>query len=216
MKIFTSVLLDWKGNIIESESFEYFGPIAKCDRSLTNDAEQAQKTAVQTAGNYQAAGQGIQQSLVPRLEQQAVNPTGFGAFGLGEMETGAEQTAAGASGAAAEQARLRANRTGNAASLGSVQAAGAGEAAKAGGSALQSILSRNAQLKATQQQQANQGLEGVLGEDIKGNLGAEGLVPEDIKAASEAEQFGWLQDVGQGIKDFKTLTSSGGGGGGGG
>ena len=127
MKIFTSVLLDWKGNIIESESFEYFGPIAKCDRSLTNDAEQAQKTAVQTAGNYQAAGQGIQQSLVPRLEQQAVNPTGFGAFGLGEMETGAEQTAAGASGAAAEQARLRANRTGNAASLGSVQAAGAGE-----------------------------------------------------------------------------------------
>lgn len=217
MKIYTRIALDWDGNIIESESYDYHGPLALCDRSLVQNAKDASKTAQQTAGNYQAAGNQIQGDLVPRLEREAVNPTGYGTFGLGDMESAAEQSAAGASGTAQEGMRLRAMRTGNAAGLGSGQAAAAEGAARAGGSALQDILAKNAELKANQASKANSQLGDVLGENIHGNLSAQGLVPEDINAATNASKVGWVQNV-EGLGDtaanlIKAFKTKGGGGG---
>ena len=96
-------------------------------------------------------------------------------------------------------------RTGNAAGLGAIEAGGAGAGARASGSALQSILAKNAELKANQMSEANRGLGGILGEDIRGNIGAEGLVPEDIKTAVGAGQAGWLQNLYGGVNSIANL-----------
>lgn len=199
MKVYTRIVVDMtSGKVLAVESYQYHGPIALADRALTAQAEQAGKTAQQTAGQYGAAAGGVQANLVPRLESWAGGAApGFGPFGLSEMETAAEQTAGSASGSAQEQAKLRAMRTGNAAGVGATQAASAEGAARAGGSALQDILARNAALKAQQMSEANRGLEGVLGEDIRGQTAALGIVPEDVNAAANAQKVGWLQDTTQ-------------------
>ena len=216
MRVWTECEIDIEsGKVSRGTSFTYYGPVALCNRSLVNDSEQGIKTANKTAGDYGAAAGQIQADLVPRLEKQAVNPQGFGTFGLGEMETGAEESAAGASGKAKEAMSLNALRSGNAAGLGADQVGAAGETARAGGSAWQSIMSKNAQLKASQQEQANQLESGVLGENIKGQLSAEGLVPEDVKAGADANSTGWVQDLTGGLDAganlIKALKYKGGG-----
>ena len=224
MKIHTRIIVDMQtGEVLLDEFYEYSGPLALCDRSLQSQATQAANTASQTAGNYGAGAAGIQANLVPRLEREAVNPPGYGSFGLGEMETANQETAAGATGSAQEAAKLRSMRTGNAAGLGAIEAGGAGAGARASGSALQSILAKNAELKANQMSEANRGLGGILGEDIRGNIGAEGLVPEDIKAGVAAGNSGWLQNLTKMIAAIRggggtnlNLGGSGGGSGGGG
>lgn len=196
MKVYTRIVLDsstW--NIVEADHYEYDGPVALCDRALAQQAVQGGKQAEQTAGQYGAAAGGIQGFLLPQLERQTTTPAGFGPFGLAEMETGAESTAAGASGAAQERAKLNAMRTGNAAGLASTQAAAAEGAARAGGSALQDILAKNAQLKAEQQLSAQRQLGQLYGEDVGAQTRALGILPEDVSAGANAEKVGWLQNV---------------------
>ena len=198
------------------ESYSYQGPLVLCDRALQAAADNARETASGQAGNYGGAGQGIQANLVPRLETQATNPEGFGPFGLADMQTAAEQTAAGATGAAKEEARLRAMRTGNAAGVGATTAAAAGEGARATGSAVQSILAKNAELKANQQDTANKELAGIMGEDYKAQGEEAGLIPEDINAAIKSKSVGWMQDWNQFNQDLggslKDAAMIGGGG----
>ena len=213
MRIYTRIFLDWNGNILESESYDYSGPLILCDRSLQAQAEQAGKTAASTAGNYGSAAEGIAANVVPRLESEAVNPPGYGPFGLSEMETAAESSGAGATGAAQERARLEAMRTGNRAGIGAITAGAAGEGARGAGSALQSILAKNAELKASQREQANRGLEGVLGEDIGAQGRAEGVVPEDINAAVNAGKSGWFQNLVNMLAAIRGGTPSAGGAG---
>ncbi len=207
MRIYTKIVWDCDGTLLESESCEYTGDIALCDRAAQSAANQARKTAEGQAGTYGATAQGIEGDIVPRLENEAQSGgPGYGPIGLGDMETEAIQTGAGASGAATERARLSAIRTGNRAGVGAVTAAGAGESARATGGALQAILAKNAQLKAQQREQANQELVGLVGEDIKGQGMEAGLVPEDINASVNAGKSGWLQNT---LATIATLTGSG-------
>ena len=212
MKVWIEVTFDIEtGNVSRETFYEYEGPLALCDRSLQAQANQAEKSAAGTAANYGAEGAGIQSSLVPRLEQQAINPMGYGS-GLGAMETSALQTGAGATGAAQEQARLQAMRTGNAAGLGAITAASAGEGARGTGGALQSILAKNAELKARQQQEANTGLQGILGEDVRGQVANAGLVPENINAGVNAGKSGWFQNLMEYMKTASNAAAGAGGG----
>jgi hypothetical protein len=156
-------------------------------------------TAAQDASNYGAFGQGLAGNLAPRLEQQATNPQGYGASGLATMETANLAGSAATSGAAQQEAKLRAMRTGNAAGLPAEQAAIAGETARASGSGLQDILSKNAMLKEQQRLEANKDLMGLAGQETTAGLDYSKLVPEDINAALNAEQTGWLQNVEGGL-----------------
>jgi hypothetical protein len=202
MKIHTKTTWDIEtGKVLFDSFYLYSGPLALCDRALTQQAQQAESTAAGTAAGYGAQAAGIQGSIVPRLESYAAgNTPGYGPFGLSEMETAAEQTGAGATGAAQERSRLRAMRTGNAAGLGATDVASAGEGARATGGALQSILANNAKLKESQQEMANRSLSGILGEDIGAQTAEAGLVPEDIKtemAATQSDPWaGWMKQFG--------------------
>lgn len=215
MKVWTELVVDIETGKVSRETFyEYSGPVALCDRALQQQATQAAKTATGTAAGYGAEAGGIQGNLVPRLESWAVNPPGYNPMDLAMMETGAGETAAANTGSAQQAMRLRAMRTGNVAGLGAGEAAAAGEGARASGSALQSILAKNAELKSRQQSEANRGLEGILGEDIRGQVANAGLVPEDINAGVNAGKVGWLQNMTQILDALKGAggTSSSGAG----
>lgn len=207
MRIYTRIVIDCDGRILDSDSFEYQGPLALCDRALTQSANQAGQNATVASGQYGANAQGIQGNVVPRLEQYSANGgPGYGAIGEGQMETEAAQTTAAATGSAAERARLRAMRTNNAGAVGATDAAAAGEAARAGGSTLQQILAKNATLKSQQQGQATTELGNIMGEDIRGQSEEARLVPEDINAGIEAGKSGWLQNA---LNTFSTLSQAG-------
>lgn len=196
MRIHTQVQIDLETGRIEHEAgYEYYGPLACCDRALTQMATQAGKTATQVGADYGATAGQIQSGLIPRLTQQAVEPPGYGPMGLAQMETVQEAQAAAETGAEAEQARLKGMRTGNVASIGAEQVAGAEGASRSMGGALQRILAQNAMLKTQQQEQANRMLTGLAGQDIQAQEAAMRLVPENIRTAIDAQKVGWLQNV---------------------
>ena len=195
MRVHTVLLFDIESGILEFEQgFDWNGPVARLDRALTNQATQAAQTAQQQAAGYGGAAGQIQAGLIPQLTSMATTPPGFGTD-LGAMETAAMGSAAAASGASAEQSALRAMRTGNVAGLGAEQVGAAGAAARVGGNALQNILAKNAELKASQQQAALGGLERLTGEDIHGQAAMAGLIPRDIEAGIQAQSHGWLQNL---------------------
>ncbi len=207
MRIHNCTIFDIEsGAVLYDSAEDYQGPLALCDRALQQAADEARTTASGQAGNYGGAGQAVQANLVPRLEKEAVTPEGFGPFGVAEMKTAAEQTGAAASGAAKEEARLRAMRTGNAAGVGATTAAAAGEGARATGSMLQGILAKNAELKANQQDAANKELAGIMGQDYQAQGEEAGLVPRNIEQGLAAGRQGWLQNT-EGV--IKTLSDIG-------
>lgn len=207
MKIHIKTVIDMEtGIVVEDQSYHYDGPVALCDRSLVSRAKTAQDQAAQAAGAYGAQAGQTGGFLTPQLEKWTVSPPGYGALGLGQMETSAVQAARGRQGAMEEASRLRALRTGNAAGLGSLEAAEAQGGARGAGSAVEDILAKNAMLKASQQESAQRGLEGMYGTEMRGQLGAMGQQAEDINTATRASQTGWLQNA-EGI--VKTLQGMG-------
>src|SRR5487761_2105730 len=180
------------GAALECISFDYSGPVALCDRTLVNQAQNAATTASTTAGRYGAGASDIYSNVVPTLERYTTTPPGYQPLDLATMKTEAQSGAAATSGKIAQEAKLRAMRTGNAAGVGSEEVAGAEAGARVGGGAVQDILAQNAKLKEMQRQQAFGGLENIYGQNVSGELGAQEVVPKDI---SEATRAGWLQNL---------------------
>jgi hypothetical protein len=144
-------------------------------------AKSAAGQAMSTAAGYGAEAGDIGSLLVPKLEQEALHPTGFDPNDLNAMLVGGEQGAGGANASVAGEAGLRAARTRNTGALSSVL----DEASRNRGRQLSEnalgVQGQNAALKQKQQQAGLTGLESVRGGDIKANLEAQGLVPQDIK-----------------------------------
>src|SRR5512146_3039128 len=164
MRIYTKVVIDIStGKLLNSEFFDYAGPVALCDRSQQAAADAARNQATQSAGQYGGTAQNTSGQLVPQLQQWTTAPPGYGPTGLAEMETRSVQAANAKAGAAQEASRLRAMRTGNEAGLGALEAAEARGGAQGAGSAVEDILAKNAMLKASQQEAAQRQLGGLYG-----------------------------------------------------
>jgi hypothetical protein len=161
-----------------------------------------------TAAGYGAEAGDIGSLLVPKLEQEALHPTGFDPNDLNAMLVGGEQGAGGANASVAGEAGLRAARSRNTGALSSVL----DEASRNKGRQLSEnalgVQGQNAALKQKQQQAGLTGLEGVRGGDIKANIEAQGLVPEDINAwvKSMQAQPGVFQDI---LSSIDTLAGAG-------
>lgn len=215
MRIHSRVVFDFEtGRVLEEEGFEHSGSLALCDRSLHDQGQQAGKTATQTGAQLGATGAGILSGILPTLQRSATgNAPGFGAAGLSNMMTQAALATGAETGKSAEDARLRAMRTGNVAGAGAVEAAGAEGATRAYGGGLQDILAQNEKLKEMQRSQALGELGDIYKTDVGEGVRAQSLVPSDINAATQAEKVGWLQNaiaLGQlGINAFSALARTG-------
>lgn len=199
MRVHTKVVVDIEtGRVIEDDCQEYPDdlPLALCDRSIQAGAGQAGKTAGTDAGGYQSQADAAYGAGAPTMFRWAGGQTpGFGAIGLADMQNAAMSSAAAARGAGEETARLRAMRTGNAAALPAEQTAAAAGAARAGGSALQNILAKNAMLKEHQQEVGLRGTMGLYGAAGKQQLGEQELQNQLMRTQLQAGRSGWLQNM---------------------
>jgi len=145
---------------------------------------------------YASQALGVNSVLAPAATAQMINPQGFNPTTMGQMTTAAEQTAGGSNASAAGQAGLRAARTRN---IGSGQAATA-QASRGAGENLSEInagiQSQNAKLKATQQQEGQNTLGRIYGEDVNAGNNALGLANQAVDIAGK-QKPGYWQNFGQ-------------------
>lgn len=78
MKITTKAVYDWEGNLLEWQGYEYDGPLAECKRDKAKETAQNQMNLMNELTQKNLATQlGMVQPLVPSLQAEYQNPTGF-------------------------------------------------------------------------------------------------------------------------------------------
>lgn len=132
---------------------------------------------------------GLASTLEPALESQLTNPTGFGASDLSAMNTAAGEAAAGASAGRAGAMRRAAARTRNAGGYAAAEDEAAREGGRQATTAALDIAGKNAQLKASQRENAARELSGLYGTDIGASVNALGLVPNMVNAGTKASEY---------------------------
>jgi hypothetical protein len=145
---------------------------------------------------YASQALGINSALAPALTAEAINPQGINPTTMGQMTTAAEQTAGGSNAGIAGTAGLRAARTRN---IGSGQAATeeAGRGAAEDLSQINAgIQTKNADLKAHQQQAGLSGLGAMYGTDVNAGENALGLANSAVDIAGK-QKPGFWQNFGQ-------------------
>jgi hypothetical protein len=178
------------------------------DRSLQQTAQQGAKTAQQVGGQYgNQAGQ-VGAQLVPTLERDINNPTGYTPSQSNAMLVAGEQGAGGATAGVTGQAGLNAMRTRNSGAMSGVL----DQAARTRGQTLSenalNVQNQSARLAQSKRADALRQLQGIYGTDVSAQLGAMGQVAPDVNAGVNAGQVGWLQNT-EGI--LKALGELGGG-----
>lgn len=164
-------------------------------RAAEGMARGAGLTAMSTANQYGTEATGIGSMLVPELEKEAMNPTGFNPTDLNAMIVGGQQAAGGTNASIAGEAGLRAARSRNTGSISGILDEAARARGRENSNTALAVQGENARLKERQRQAGLSGLESVRGTDINADLKAQGLVPEDIKAWTDASKSGWLQNT---------------------
>lgn len=183
--------------------------------SRTNTAKQAAGTATSNAGSYGSDASNIGSALVPQLQKQATNPTGYTPTQQNNMLVAGEQGAGGANAGIVGQAGLTAARTHNNGALSGVLDSAARSKQQTLSQNALGVQNKQADLQQRQMDSAQKGLEGLYGTNVNAQLGNERLVPEDLQAEAPNN----FQDVLGGINAASGLVSAfkkpGGGGQGG-
>lgn len=177
------------------ESYEYDGPLALADRAAQGQANQAQTTAANTAGQEGATAQNIQSSLLPYYKQEMNTQHGFSPTQQNEMLTYAEAGSGGATSGLDEAAKLEAARTGNTASLGGELRDISQNNQKTEANASEGIGAADVAAAKQLNQQGAQGEAGLYGADTTAMLNAMGIQTGDINAEVNAGNSGWFQNM---------------------
>lgn len=119
MRIYTKVVMDWNGNVLEREGFEYNGPLALCDRSTSKKiANQGIANSEQDQTNAQSAltqtnkALGDYSSNLSKFMQFGRDTYGENGEFMKDQNTLANTTAAAGSNAIKGNLALNAMRTG--------------------------------------------------------------------------------------------------------
>jgi hypothetical protein len=164
-------------------------------RDATNQALNAGTTAAQTGAAYGANASTIGSALVPQLNRQLQNPSGFSQQDIGAMLSsglaGAGGATAGLGGAAAKMGMAERSPMGFSAALDSA----ARSRDKAAASTSEGITARNADVKMQQQSQAGDLLSKLYGTNVQGQNEATGQISKDVDAGVDASKTGWLQNL---------------------
>ena len=183
--------------------------------SRTNTAKQAASTASSTGAGYGANATQIGSSLVPQLEKQATNPTGYTPTQQNNMLVAGEQGAGGANAGIVGQAGLQAARTHNTGALSGVLDSAARAKQQTLSQNALGVQNKQADLQQRQMSEAQKGLEGLYGTNVNAQLGNERLVPEDLQAEAPntyQDVLGGLNTAGGLISAFKKPGGGGQGG----
>jgi hypothetical protein len=197
-KVYTYLRYEMDGDqlvLVESESYDYAGPSARCDRAAVAQSKSALDQST-TAANNAASNEAQERSaLMPGLESEAQNAQGYTPQQENQMLTASEQGAGGAASGVTGQANLEAARTGNSAGLTS----GLDDAMRTKGQMLSEnalgVKTASADLGQKKQQAAQQELGGIMSGDQSANLSALGLENTSINTELASSKQGWLQNA---------------------
>jgi hypothetical protein len=72
MRVYTKIIMDWDGNVLESESYEYNGPVAKCCGAPQGQQQlaSAQSSYYNTLTSQAEAEYGLASSLASELKSE--------------------------------------------------------------------------------------------------------------------------------------------------
>jgi hypothetical protein len=200
------------GEVLSKDYVAYDGPWALADRSAQGQAKNAANTAGSTAANAGNLASTDRSAILPGLEREANGGGGFSPQDLSNMTTAAGEGAGGANSGIVGTANLEAARTRNAGGFGAALDEGARDKTRALATANLGVQSKNADLKAKQQQFAQGEIGNMYGTDTSSMLKAMGLQTGDISAETDASKTGWLQNFTAILQALKPSGSAGGGG----
>jgi hypothetical protein len=190
MRVYTRIVIDMETlKVIESDWFDYTGPIALCKGDNTANNEEASQAnfsqTLQNAFNTNNAAQQNQLNFLNNKMQSAINnPQGYSAQTLASMRAQANDAVSSQTQNVQRSVNNAEMTRGGAAALPSgvssqIGAAIASQAAEAGNNAQQNITEQNANLQNQNQWNAVKAEEGVAGME-----NPEGMASEDNGAAS--------------------------------
>lgn len=200
MQITTRITLDMNtGKVLEHEFYEYFGPLALCIRSAANAAQTNAANAGTTAANLGAESQAQQAEVSPFYTQELHAEHGFDPAQTSELLTHALAGSGGATGALKGEAELQAARTRNPSGFTKSLDEISRNQAKAAAGASEGIAAEDVLGAKQLNQEGAAGLQGLYGENLKGQLGAMGQQNQDINTQVDANKTGWLEQMNQTI-----------------
>lgn len=157
-------------------------------------ASQNASTAQGWGNTYNADASSTLGEVQPFLQDELLNPQGFGSQTVDEMKTQTGESVAGGVGQAKEAALLNASRTGNTAAVPGIIDAAARSGMQTETGAANNVDIQNAELKQQQQQSGAAGLEGIYGKELGASLNSLGLSNQAAQVENTAAQSGF-QDV---------------------
>jgi len=198
MKVITRAVLDmhtmqWLPEL--EKSFEYAGPIAKCDRALQSQSTQNAKNAGSTAAGYGSTAADVGSSLLPFYTSEMRAQHGFTPGQTNEMLTAAEAGAGGAIGGASGQLADEAARTRNASGFAKNLDQMARDRSKAAAGSSEGIAAEDVMGAKKLNQEGAAGLGEMYGTDVNSQLKAMGQQDTDVNTAIQAGKSGWLQNL---------------------
>lgn len=195
---------------IETRSFEYDGPVERCDRSAQNQAGRNSTTANSVAGGFGTTASGIGSSIIPGLEREATNPTGLTPEQKNNATVSGAEAIGGVNSGVRGAADLATARTRNAGGV----APALDEAARIKGRQLASNTEAVTNLDTSLANKKQEFAQGELGNLYQGlnkdQLTAMGISDEDINTMLKAGSTGWQQNA---MGWLNAIKPSGGGGG---
>ncbi len=196
MKIYTKLVIDMtNNNIIEEESYDYSGPIARCDRAAQAAAQNAIGTTKGQVATYGSNAAQIGSAVTPTLIRNMNNPMGMSQKDVGAIQTNALAGAAGAGSGLAGTAGKFGMATRNPMGFSSALDASARAGAKGAAGVASGTAAENAKVKLGQQQDAEKELGSLYGTNVDAQMKAQGLDVDAVNALTDAGKSGWLQNM---------------------
>lgn len=210
MKIITRAVLDmntmqWLPE--QEESFEYSGPLARCDRGAQSAAKAASGTAKDTATNAGEEAKSELGEVQPFFQQEMKAQHGYTPGQTDELLTAAGAGTGGATGALTGEADLQAARTRNASGFTKSLDEMARDKQKALAGTSEGVAAQDVNLAKQENQEGAQGEAGLYGINNDAMLKSMGIQNQDINTQIEAGKSGWLQNMNQTLTAVGALAS---------
>lgn len=164
-------------------------------RSAVAQAKNAYNTSADTASQAQQNAGQVRGSLVPGLEREAENPTGYTPEEMNNMLVAGEQGLGGAASGLKEEADLGVARSRNTAGYSNALDEAAREKMRTSSANALGVQNESAKLAQEKQQKARAQLGQIYGMDVDEMMKAQGLLPEDVNAEVNANKSGWFQNM---------------------
>lgn len=211
MRIYRTITIDVEtGTILHSDSYDYDGPLALCDRAAQQQASQAAGTAKNVAGTYESEAQATEAQLTPWLTQRLNAEHVMSPDQINELLSYAGAGAGGATGAVEGSEELEAARTRNTGNLNASLDAAARARTQALAKASEGIGAEDVEGALREREGAAQGLGQLFGVESGAALKAMGIQTGDINAEIAAGQTGWFQNMNSMISTLTGAAKTGG------